>query len=264
MAKIDKVLLTYAGADLLFVLGGVLLLVASLVLERRTQSAPTLETAPDILLFKMVPFKAAIVNAIFVFVTFVISIPGLLMSDNRFWLKLQGWMILVCGTFTLVLGVIVWFETLRTRAELGTVWGQQTAAMQSLLQQRFQCCGYFNSTSPPFVGDSVCTTPLVAAETQGRRTQGPQGEGAVPLNRCQGWGLCHLKGKEKRQGIFQVKSFDRVSSVRLRLRRTIGIGCGSYIDNRKPSDLVIFVFRLTNNLKVPDEESILSNCTDHA
>ncbi|KAL1981397.1 hypothetical protein VTN96DRAFT_2699 [Rasamsonia emersonii] len=167
MAKIDKVLLTYAGADLLFVLGGVLLLVASLVLERRTQSAPTLETAPDILLFKMVPFKAAIVNAIFVFVTFVISIPGLLMSDNRFWLKLQGWMILVCGTFTLVLGVIVWFETLRTRAELGTVWGQQTAAMQSLLQQRFQCCGYFNSTSPPFVGDSVCTTPLVAAETQG-------------------------------------------------------------------------------------------------
>lgn len=70
------------------------------------------------------------------FVAFAISVPGLLMSDNRFWLKLQGWMILFCGTFTLVLGVIVWFDTLRTRAELGTVWGQQTTAVQSLLQQR--------------------------------------------------------------------------------------------------------------------------------
>jgi len=58
------------------------------------------------------------------------------MPDNRFWLKIQGWLVLVCATFTLVLGVIVWFTTLRTRAELDTVWGQQSAAMQSMLQQK--------------------------------------------------------------------------------------------------------------------------------
>jgi hypothetical protein len=76
------------------------------------------------------------VNSIFVFATFVMSIPGMIVPDSRFWLKLQGWMMLVCAIFTLVLGVIVWVETLETRAELGTVWGQQTTAMQSLLQQR--------------------------------------------------------------------------------------------------------------------------------
>lgn len=55
--RIDKVLLVYAGADLLFVLGGVLLIVASLVFGGKIDASPNLESAPDILLLKMVPFK---------------------------------------------------------------------------------------------------------------------------------------------------------------------------------------------------------------
>lgn len=78
---------------------------------------------------------AAAVNAVFVFVTFAISLPGVLVSNNRFWLKLQGWLIIVCAAFTLVLGLMVWYETLQTRAELNVVWGQESTAMQSLLQQ---------------------------------------------------------------------------------------------------------------------------------
>jgi hypothetical protein len=57
------------------------------------------------------------------------------MPDNRFCLKLQGWLIIVCAAFTLVLGLIVWYDTLQTRAELNVVWGQESTAMQSLLQQ---------------------------------------------------------------------------------------------------------------------------------
>jgi hypothetical protein len=57
------------------------------------------------------------------------------MPDNRFWLKLQGWLIIVCAGFTLVLGLIIWYDTLQTRAELNVVWGQESTAMQSLLQQ---------------------------------------------------------------------------------------------------------------------------------
>jgi uncharacterized membrane protein HdeD (DUF308 family) len=74
----------------------------------------------------------------------------MIVPDSRFWLKLQGWMMLVCAIFTLVLGVIVWFETLETRAELGTVWGQQTTAMQSLLQQRVR-------KSPKSKIQTICT-----------------------------------------------------------------------------------------------------------
>lgn len=54
--RVDKILLTYAGADLLFVLGGALLLVASLVLQARTRSTPSLDNVADILLLKMIPF----------------------------------------------------------------------------------------------------------------------------------------------------------------------------------------------------------------
>lgn len=32
---------------------------------------------------------------------------------------------------------------------------------------QFDCCGYYNSTSPLFVTDATCNTPLDAAEKQG-------------------------------------------------------------------------------------------------
>lgn len=79
---------------------------------------------------------AAIINSIIVFVTFVLSLPGIVFSDNRFWLKLHGYLVVVCALFTLALGLNVWFETLETRANLSTMWAQQSPQMQSLLQQR--------------------------------------------------------------------------------------------------------------------------------
>ncbi|KAH8695044.1 hypothetical protein BGW36DRAFT_428936 [Talaromyces proteolyticus] len=161
--KIDKVLLSYGAADFLFLGGGVILLIASLLFDQEVNSTPTSHSAPKIILLRMVPFKAGLINAILVFATFAISIPSMILRESRFWLKLQGWMIVACGTFTLVLGLIIWIETLKTRAELGTIWGTQPTNVQSLLQQEFGCCGYFNSTSPPFVTDNTCTTALNAA-----------------------------------------------------------------------------------------------------
>jgi hypothetical protein len=131
---------------------------------------------------------AGLVNAILVFITSALAIPSLVFRDSRFWLKLQGWMIVACSIFTLVLGLIIWIETLKTRAELSTVWGRQTVTVQSFLQQKvntlsflsffflhfesdcncqFDCCGYHNSTSPPFVTDGTCPTALIAEGKQG-------------------------------------------------------------------------------------------------
>jgi hypothetical protein len=39
--------------------------------------------------------------------------------------------------------------------------------VQSLLQQKFQCCGYINSTTPPFIQDLVCSNSLVATQKAG-------------------------------------------------------------------------------------------------
>lgn len=82
-------------------------------------------------------------------------------------LKAHGAMVMVCGAFTMLVGLVIWFFTLKARANLSTLWAAQPASTQSLLQQTFKCCGYTNATSPPFIQDSVCTNALVAANLEG-------------------------------------------------------------------------------------------------
>lgn len=79
---------------------------------------------------------AGVVNAIFIFVTFLLSLPALFLPMNRGWLRAQGWLVVVCATFTLGLGIAVWVDTLQTRAELGEIWQRESPLIQSLLQQK--------------------------------------------------------------------------------------------------------------------------------
>lgn len=79
---------------------------------------------------------AGVVNAIFVFVTFLLSLPALFLPTNRGWLRTQGWLVVVCATFTLGLGLAIWVETLETRKHLSDLWGREPPLIQSLLQQK--------------------------------------------------------------------------------------------------------------------------------
>jgi hypothetical protein len=74
-------------------------------------------------------------NAVLVFVTFLLSIPAIVMPTTRTWLKIHGYMTVVCAIFTLVLGLDIWFETLKTRSNLAVIWSAQPADTQSLIQQ---------------------------------------------------------------------------------------------------------------------------------
>lgn len=76
------------------------------------------------------------VNAIFIFVTFLLSLPALFLPHNRGWLRAQGWLVVFCATFTLGLGLSVWVETLQTRRNLSMLWGRESPLVQSLLQQK--------------------------------------------------------------------------------------------------------------------------------
>lgn len=59
----------------------------------------------------------------------------MVMPTSRGWLKVHGYMTVVCAAFTLVLGLDIWFDTLRSRSRLAGVWALQPASSQSLLQQ---------------------------------------------------------------------------------------------------------------------------------
>ena len=91
----------------------------------------------------------------------------MVLQTSRTWLKIHGFLVIICALFTLVLGLDIWFDTLRTRANLLNVWTAQSATVQSLLQVEFNCCGYLNSTSPLFVTDATCTSAFVAATKLG-------------------------------------------------------------------------------------------------
>jgi len=59
----------------------------------------------------------------------------MLMPTTRGWLKFHGYMVAVSALITLILGLTMWFETLKTRSELGVSWAGLPASSQSLLQQ---------------------------------------------------------------------------------------------------------------------------------
>lgn len=78
--------------------------------------------------------QAGAANAALIFLTFIISIPGMILPTSRIWLKLHGYMVFVCALFTLVLGLSIWFDTLTTRTRLLDVWDNVPSAEQSILQ----------------------------------------------------------------------------------------------------------------------------------
>lgn len=58
------------------------------------------------------------------------------MPMTRGWLKFSGYMTVVCAMFTMIIGLDIWFETLKTRENLSIIWNKQPSTTQSLLQQQ--------------------------------------------------------------------------------------------------------------------------------
>lgn len=92
---------------------------------------------------------------------FLISIPGMFMSENRKIPIIHAWLVVLSAVFTLGVGLAIWFDTLQTKKNLAPLWNQQSSAVLSLLQQKFQCCGYQDATR--FVTDATCPNAADAA-----------------------------------------------------------------------------------------------------
>jgi len=158
---VDKILFTFILSEFLFLLTGALLIGFSVVSQNEATQPPTLSNVTTNLLLDRCPLTAATVNAVFIFITFLFSVPAMAMPMTRGWLKFHGFLVVVCAMFTLVLGLDIWFTTLKTRTNLATVFSTQPASTQSLVQQSLGCCGYINTTD--FVTDTTCTSAFVAA-----------------------------------------------------------------------------------------------------
>lgn len=163
----NKVLVVLLIADLLYVGTGGLLIGMALRTKNEMDRGATLDNVAANLLLMRAPWIGAIANGGLVILAFLISLPGLVLQTNRGWLKAFGWTIIVSAVFTLVIGLDIWFGTLRTRSSLRTLWAKESPEMQSLLQQRFNCCGYVDAATPAFRQDSTCPNAFIAAQKPG-------------------------------------------------------------------------------------------------
>ncbi|KAI5464122.1 hypothetical protein BGZ63DRAFT_421199 [Mariannaea sp. PMI_226] len=166
----NKVFLAAVAADILFLASGLMELIFSLVVRSQMNDIPTNgQEATLNLLYQRFPLTAGIVNASFILLTFVATIPGLFMPARGI-LKIGGYMVTFCAIFTLCVGVFLWVMTLRVRGDFFSVYSNQDPSVQSLIQTSFECCGYLNSTAPAFVTDTTCPSPAAAALLRGCAT----------------------------------------------------------------------------------------------
>lgn len=166
----NKVLLAYGICDGLFVLMGIFMLSFSVIVQNIQNEIPENgRQAARNLLYQRFPLTAGIVNAVMIFITFLFTLPGII-TPARIWLKLGGYMVTICAMFSMIIGLYLWILTLRTRVDFAPIFAAQPNNIKGLMQTTFNCCGYFNSTSPPFERDAVCPSPAAAALMRGCAT----------------------------------------------------------------------------------------------
>lgn len=164
---VNTVLASYIVSDFLFLATGVLLIVLSVVWNNELSQPATKESVGRMLLLANCPIAVVILNGALVVFAFCVSIPAFALPKSRNWLKAHSWLAIIALVLTLGLGLHEWVQTLAMRAHLEDIWGRQSNQTQSMLQQKFTCCGYQNSTFPHYVKDSVCPSDIVAASRDG-------------------------------------------------------------------------------------------------
>jgi hypothetical protein len=123
----DKVLITFLGVEFLFLATGAIILAVFMLFRPGAHNNIMGSDAATMLLLGQTPLTAALVNAIVIFITFGMALPGILMAKDRLFLRIHSYMVLLCTLITLVLGLTIWFTTLQTRANLSVMWARQTA-----------------------------------------------------------------------------------------------------------------------------------------
>lgn len=131
----NKVFLAALAVDIVFLATGCLELGFCLVVRSQmNNAAQDGQEAVRNLLYQSFPLTAGIVNAAFIIAAFVFTLPGLI-SPMRGWLKFGGYMVTVCGLFTLCVGVYLWVMTLRVKESFFPTYVAQDPTVQQLMQE---------------------------------------------------------------------------------------------------------------------------------
>jgi hypothetical protein len=139
----------WVALDIFLLAAGVLTLAFSIVWH-----------APNILInmvLSSADLKAGTILGVALLTTFIISIGAIIQRNHvTIGLILLNYALLVDAIGILVIGTFIWFSTLQERANFHKFWVDASPTSRIALQDKFQCCGYFNGTDLAEVGGSFC------------------------------------------------------------------------------------------------------------
>ncbi|KAL2432363.1 hypothetical protein ABEF95_006773 [Exophiala dermatitidis] len=157
----NKILLVFIAFDIAFLGCAGLHLFIPLFTESNIKNNTNVDNIASNMLLDHCPLTASMANSVVMFITFLLSMPPMFLKSNRMFLKLHAWGVIIAATMTLGIGLAIWFSTLEMHKNLAPIWNAQPEATVTMLQAKFQCCGYSNPAL--FVKDATCTSAATAA-----------------------------------------------------------------------------------------------------
>lgn len=162
--------LAFTASTILYGFSGIALLAMSIVFRGITNEIITGSsssyTASTSLALKPVDLRLGIVAGSITLAVALLCVPGTIINSRPL-LKSSLIAKVASILITLTFGLSVWFVTLIERQEFLVFWQRQSSQSTVLIQDRFDCCGYFNSTTPQFTISTACPNADMAATKRG-------------------------------------------------------------------------------------------------
>jgi len=126
--------------------------------------------SPNILLnmvFSNADLTAGTVLGIALLVTFAISIAAIVQRNHiTMGLVILNWILIIDAIGIIIVGTFLWFFTLQERNNFRTVFSEQSSDIKIAIQDKLNCCGYFNSTDLVEFGGICSDQQAVATVNQ--------------------------------------------------------------------------------------------------
>lgn len=150
----SRLSLAFIATTAFYALSGIAMIVVSILFKAYVARPVENGTiAATVLALKPIDLNHGILTGAIVLLAVALSIPGTFASSKA-WLKASFVVNLMSILATLAIGLEIWFFTLIEVQEYRPLWSQSNNT--GLIQDKFNCCGYFDSTSPKYVTSLAC------------------------------------------------------------------------------------------------------------
>jgi len=122
--------------------------------------------SPDLLrnmVISNTDLTTGLVLSIALLVTWAISVGAVIQPVHvTVGLVVLNWVLIIDALVIVIIGTFIWFFTLQERANFHKIFAAMSPTTQIAIQDKLQCCGYFNSSDVINIGGSFCTNQTFA------------------------------------------------------------------------------------------------------